>query len=372
MSGDYVALNFEYFAETWFEYNIQSGATSSIYDYAALTADWTNGGNDYDGLIIGQWNDYNEDGFCIVDEDDNGFIDPLNETTIDDTEIEWIGDPRNVNGGTGNYEVFYNTDGLVQSRSIDLTHLYVINRTSPDSNLWTDECISLAGSVVDLNFEFRSNEDGHNGQNDGVRGVAFDNITLQEFSFTQDAVYSTSVVDLDAEENRTITVANHDFVSGVYKIEVESQFDNTTQGTSWYQNEEISLANNVARVIFSVESVDITLGKPNQLSCLSDVVLDCIMPIDNVTTHDWSLAATNGVLQGDYTFHMSIVDMDTGNQVHTTTAGPSQTLGPHERTIVTFTPWNGWMDGHKYNISYYATLPDGSTSGNERYFHYVL
>ena len=369
MSGDYVALNFEYFAETWFEYNIQSGDTSSIYDYAALTADWTKGGNDYDGLILGQWNDYNEDGFCIVDEDDNGFIDPLNETTIDNTEIEWIGDPRNINGGTGNYEVFYNTDGLVQSRSIDLTHLYVINRTSPDSNTWNRECISLAGSVVDLNFEFRSNEDGHNGQNDGVRGVAFDNITLQEFSFTQDAVYSTSVVDLDAEENRTITVANHDFVSGVYKIEVESQFDNTTQGTTWYQNDEISLANNLARVIFSVESVDITLGKPNQLSCLSDVVLDCIMPIDNVTTHDWSLAATNGVLQGDYTFHMSIDDMDTGNQVHTTTAGPSQTLGPHERTTVTFTPWNGWMDGHKYNISYYATLPDGSTSGNERYFH---
>ena len=369
MSGDYVALNFEYFAETWFEYNIQSGETSSIYDYAALTADWTKGGNDYDGLILGQWNDYNEDGFCIVDEDDNGFIDPLNETTIDNTEIEWIGDPRNINGGTGNYEVFYNTDGLVQSRSIDLTHLYVINRTSPDTNLWNRECISLAGSVVDLNFEFRSNEDGHNGQNDGVRGVAFDNITLQEFSFSQDAVYSTSVVDLDAEENRTITVANHDFVSGVYKIEVESKFDNTTQGTSWYQNEEISLANNLARVIFSVESVDITLGKPNQLSCLTDVVLDCIMPIDNVTTHDWSLAATNGVLQGDYTFHMSVVDMDTGNQVHTTTAGPSQTLGPHERTTVTFTPWNGWMDGHKYNISYYATLPDGSTSGNERYFH---
>ena len=27
------------------------------------------------------------------------------------------------------------------------------------------------------------------------------------------------------------------------------------------------------------------------------------------------------------------------------------------------------MDGHKYNISYHATLPDGSSSGNTRYFH---
>ena len=94
-------------------------------------------------------------------------------------------------------------------------------------------------------------------------------------------------------------------------------------------------------------------------------MLDCVLPIDSAKTHDWSLSATNGVLQGDYTFHMTVVDMDSGNQVHTTTAGPSQTLGPHERTTISFTPWNGWMDGHKYNISYHATLPDGSTSGNE-------
>ena len=88
--------------------------------------------------------------------------------------------------------------------------------------------------------------------------------------------------------------------------------NSTTQGTPWFGYEEISFANNVARVIFSVESVDITLGKPDTLSCLSDVVLDCILPIDNVTEHDWSLSATNGVLQGDYTFHLTVVDMDTG------------------------------------------------------------
>ena len=368
MSGDYVALNFEYFAETWFEIQ-QSGATTSVNDYAAITADWTMNGNDYEGLIYGQWIDYNEDGFCIVDEDGNGFIDPVNETTLDNTEIEYIGDPVNVNGGSGNYNVFFNTDGLVQSRSIDLTHLYVVNTTSPDSNLWTDECLSLAGSVVDINFEFLSNDDGHNGQNDGVRGVAFDNISLQEFTFSQDAVYTTSVIDLDAEENRTIAISNHDFVSGVYMIEVESQFDNTTAGTPWFGYDEISVANNVARVIFSVESVDITLGKPDQISCLDDVILDCVLPIDSAKMHDWSLAATNGVLQGDYTFHMTVVDEADGSQVHTTTAGPSVTLGAHERTTVSFTPWNGWMDGHSYNISYHATLPDGSTSGNVRYFH---
>ena len=48
-------------------------------------------------------------------------------------------------------------------------------------------------------------------------------------------------------------------------IEVESIFDNTTQGTPWFGYEEISVANNLGRVIFSVESVDITLGKPDTL-----------------------------------------------------------------------------------------------------------
>ena len=368
MSGDYVALNFEYFAETWFDI-LESGETTDVYDYASLEADWTVGSNDYDGLIIGQWSDYNEDGFCIVDEDGNGFIDPLNETTVDQTEIDWIGDPRNINGGSGNRNVFFNTDGLVKSKSIDLTHLYILNRTSADTNDWGFECTSLAGSVANITFNFRSNDDIHNGQNDGVRGLAFNNISLQEFSFSEDAVYSTSVVDLDAEENRTITVGNHDFSTGVYMIEVKSLFDNTTVGTPWYGYEEIDEANNQARVIFSVEKVDIVLGTPDQLSCLSDVILECTMPLDNATMHDWSLSATNGVLQGEYNFHMTVVDMDSGAQVHTTTAGSSQTLAPDERVTVSFPPWNGWDDGHKYNISFYATLPDGSKSGNERYFH---
>jgi hypothetical protein len=66
---------------------------------------------------------------------------------------------------------------------------------------------------------------------------------------------------------------------------------------------------------------------------------------------------------------MTVVDDADGSQVHTTTAGPSRTLGAQERTAVSFTPWNGWQDGHTYNISFHASLPDGSTSGNVRYFH---
>ena len=51
MSGDYVALNFEYFAETWFDIQ-QSGQTTDVNDYAAITADWTIGSDDYNGLNL--------------------------------------------------------------------------------------------------------------------------------------------------------------------------------------------------------------------------------------------------------------------------------------------------------------------------------
>ena len=367
MTGDFVALNFDYFAETWFEIR----ANGDIYnnaDNAAITADWNKDGTDYSGVITGEWIDYNEDGFCIIDENNNGFIEE-NETDLDWGEIDYIGDSGNINGGGGSYSTFFNSDGLVKSRSIDLTHLYILNTTDPDGNNWAGECISLAGSTVDINFEFRSNDDGHNGQSDGVRGIAFDNLSIEEFTFTLDHTYSTTVMDLDAEENRTVTVDDHDFVPGVYKIEVRSIFDNTTQGTNWEGHDEISTNNNLARVIFSVQSVSLELGAPDQLSCLDDVVLDCVLPIDGALAHDWAIAATNGVLQGNYTFHMSVVDLADGIQVHTTTAGSSQIISPHQRVSISFPPWNDWQSGHDYNISYYATLSDGSISGNVRYFH---
>ena len=129
-------------------------------------------------------------------------------------------------------------------------------------------------------------------------------------------------------------------------IEVESQFDNTTAGTPWFGYEEISVANNVARVIFSVESVDITLGKPDQISCLDDVILDCVLPIDSAKMHDWSLAATNGVLQGDYTFHMTVVDEADGSQVQYHNRWTKRNIGCSRKDYCYFTPWNGWMDGH--------------------------
>ena len=81
------------------------------------------------------------------------------------------------------------------------------------------------------------------------------------------------------------------------------------------------------------------------------------MPIDSSLTHDWTLRARNGVLEGDYIFNMEIFDMTDNSMAPTTTAGPAQSLARQQAIDVSFTPWNGWIDGHTYNISTLLNLP---------------
>ena len=101
----------------------------------------------------------------------------------DRAELTYIGDESNINGGTGNYNLFFNSYNLSLSRSIDWPHIYIRNQTAVDAfGNYPYECMSLKDSVVDINFEFVSNEDGKNGLIKGLRGVGFDNITLKEFT----------------------------------------------------------------------------------------------------------------------------------------------------------------------------------------------
>ena len=364
MGGDFVSLNFEYYADTF--YTIDQNGNIDPSDYAVMTVDYDKDGTNYTGLVYAQWNDYNEDGTCQNDDDGNGIVNATE--SIDQTELQFIGDPANTDG-SGNYNVFFNSEELVKTTSIDLTHLYVLNRSSSDSTQWRAECMSLQGSMVDVHFEFQSDDDGRNGINDGFKGVGFNNISLQEYTFVQDATYSTSRTNVDAEEAALTTIASHEFVSGVYRLDIKTVFDNTTVGKPWFNDNELSTANNIERVIFNVESVDISIGKPNTLTCHSDQTLECVLPIDAALTHSWDIQATNGVLGGDYIFYMEVTDMADGSQAHLVDSGPAVSLQSQERTDVTFTPWNGWLDGHTYNISFYGRLSDGSETGNVRYFH---
>ncbi len=369
MNGDFVSLNFEYYADTFYRMENEDPVNidlDSVNDYAVITLDILRNGAASSGLMLGQWNDYNQDGTCRNDDNGDNIV---NETeSIDYTEISGIGDPTTIDASGDPSILFFNTNDLVATTSIDLTHLFIQNRTGPSGN-WGYECTSLAGSTVDINFEFQSDDDGRNGVNDGFKGVAFNNISLQEFTFVEDNSYTTSRTNVDADQSSTDIIASHEFFSGVYKIEVETVFDNTTAGKTWFNDNELSISNNRETVIFNVESVDITLFPPNKLNCLNDQTLECVMPIDSALSHDWALKAMNGVLTGDYVFNMNIYDMTAGSVAHTTTAGPSQTLESHQLIDVAFTPWNGWMDGHEYNISFDAELANGNPSGNVRYFH---
>ena len=373
MTGDFVSLTFDYFAETFFRIN-SNGDYYSVNDYAAIQMEWEKDGNTYNGLMVGMWNDYDQDGTCNEDGNGDGFIDDNETSNFSFTEINYIGDSSSEAGTDGNYNVFFNTDGLVRSRSIDLTHLYIQNKTGPSSE-WGPECMSLANSMVDLKFSFGSDDDSHNGRNDGLRGVAFDNITIKEFTFTEDAVYSQAITGLDAEETQVLTIGTHDFEQGVYMVEVESIFDNTSSSEMWHMANELSIANNIQRVIFSVESVDITVGKPNTLACLIDTTYNCVMPMDSANSHQFKHSATNGVLAGDYNFFMEIVDISSGQELKASVAannGQSIPLQPHDRTNVSYTPWNDWEDGHTYNVSFRAELSNGNPSGNVRYFHATM
>lgn len=364
MSGDFVSLNFEYYADTF--YTIDQDGDVDPSDYASMSVDYNKDGANYTGLVFAQWNDYNEDGTCRNDDNGDGIVNSTE--SIDQTELAFVGDPSNTDG-SGNYNVFFNSDELVKTTSIDLTHLYIQNRSSQDSSQWRAECMSLQGSTVDVHFDFQSDDDGRNGINDGFAGIGFNNITLQEYTFVQDAVYTDSRTNVDAEEAATSVIASHEFFSGVYRLDVKTVFDNTTMGKPWYNDNEISEANNIKRVIFNVESVDISIGKPDILACHDDQSLECVLPIDSALTHSWDIQATNGVLAGDYVFYMEVTDMADGSQAHLVDSGPAVTLQSQQKTTVSFTPWNGWMDGSTYNISFYGLLADGSETGNERYFH---
>ena len=368
MSGDFVSLNFEYYADTFYSIDVDGTTIADVNDYASINFDYTRGSDSYSAILLGQWSDYDEDGTCRNDDNGDGFTNA--SESINQAEIDFVGDSASTDGSGGNYNVFFNSDDLVLSRSIDLTHLYVLNNTAADSTQWFRECMSLSGASVDINFEFQSDDDGRNGINDGFKGVAFNNITLQEFTFYEDASYTTSRTNVDAEEADTTTLASHEFFSGVYMIRAETIFDNTTIGTNWYNDNEVSESNNIEQVIFNVESVDITLGKPTTLGCLDDGTYACVLPIDGSLAHSWDLKATNGVLAGDYMFYMTVFDETDSTQVHQASSSTQTTsLTSNEKIDLTFPSFNNWQDGHDYNISFHAELANGNPSGNVRYFH---
>ena len=175
-TADFVYLNFDYFAET--DYLTDSeGDILAVQEYGILEVEWRDGNNVYNGTIIGNWNDYNENGVqyndTCEDIDDDGIYD----------ETEYIGDLG--------WNVFFDSEGISKGVTLDLTHIFLRNTTSLDSRDWDYNCTDLSGTEVTVSYRFQSNGDGVNG-NSGLAGFAIDNITVKEYVFTYVCLLYTS------------------------------------------------------------------------------------------------------------------------------------------------------------------------------------
>ena len=183
---------------------------------------------------------------------------------------------------------------------------------------------------------------------------------------------------MDASEKQVVTIANHDFQSGIYRIDVKTLFDNTDPLQKWYNESEVNLANNYTTIMFSIASADITLMQPDILDCTTDITYACVYTTNKnefgvygSSSHDFVLPLLNGVIEAEYELTMRIIDEGTGQTVYEENSdnGPFD-LVPHERSWANWTaPYSSWYDGHTYNISFFATFTqDGNSSGNERFF----
>ena len=363
--ADFTYLTFDYYAEGDYLKD-SNGNILAIRDAANLEISWNKQGEVFEGVVYGTWTDLNENGIQNTIPGDPNFhrCEDFDNNGYD--EVEYFGDHSdNVNS-----VVWFDSENILKSVTVDLTHIVILNRTSADTSDWRDECTTLSGSEVTLTWRFQSNDDGVNG-NAGLAGFGVDNIRVEEFTFEDDGTYTVDVTGLDAAERQRVNLTTHDFQSGIYKIDVTTIFDNTDPLTSWYNESEINTANNHSSIIFSIASADITLLQPDVLECVADITYECVYPIDDASAHSFAVPLLNGVIAGEYEITMKVVDLDTGQTVYEEDSdnGPFD-LEPHARAQANWTnPYNSWYDGHTYNISFSGILTeDSEPSGNNRYF----
>ena len=363
--ADFTYLTFDYYAEGDYLKD-NNGNILAIRDAANLEISWNKQGEVFEGVVYGTWTDLNENGIQNTIPGDPNFhrCEDFDNNGYD--EVEYFGDHSdNVNS-----VVWFDSENILKSVTVDLTHIVILNRTSADTSDWRDECTTLSGSEVTLTWRFQSNDDGVNG-NAGLAGFGVDNIRVEEFTFEDDGTYTVDVTGLDAAERQRVNLTTHDFQSGIYKIDVTTIFDNTDPLTSWYNESETNTANNHSSIIFSIASADITLLQPDVLECVADITYECVYPIDDASAHNFAVPLLNGVIAGEYEITMKVVDLGTGQTVYEDSSdnGPFD-LEPHARAQANWTsPYNSWYDGHTYNISFYGILTeDNEPSGNDRYF----
>ena len=371
--ADFTFLTFDYFAEGD-HISDRNGNVQSVRDFSYLEASWVRDGEVYQGIIYGSWTDLNENGLRLA-------FNPYTETVFNYCEdfdqnglyeeVEYAGDHSGGIGEDG-FVSWFDSDNLVNTARIDLTHVHLLNQTAEDSFAWTDECTSLSGADVTFTWRFYSNDDGVNG-NAGYAGFAIDNIRVDDYTFTDDGKYTQTVTGMDAGQKRVIEMATHDFESGLYRIDLMTLYNNTNNASKWFDKPEISQANNVSTILFEIANADITLLQADVLDCVADATYSCVYATNpqGQESHDFAVPMLNGVIEGVYEVTMKIVDEETGQTVYEQTSdnGPF-VLDPHQRSQANWSaPYDLWFDSHTYNISFQSIITEtGASSGNERYF----
>ena len=154
--SDYTYASWDYYVEGDYLQD-QFSNVLAVRDSASLTVDWTKSGQSYTGLAYGSWVDLNENGVQRTNPEDPNFHaceDFDNDGNYD--EAEYFGDRSDQ----GNYIVWFDSESIVKSVVLDLTHIVIQNRTSEEPQEWRDECTSLADAEVTLTWRFTSNGDG--------------------------------------------------------------------------------------------------------------------------------------------------------------------------------------------------------------------
>mgnify|MGYP006220522575 FL=1 len=162
--ADFTFLSFDYFAEGD-HISDRNGNVQSVRDFTYLEITWVKNGEVFDGTIRGSWTDLNDNGLRYAynpytetvynyceDFDQNGLFE----------EVQYVGDHSGGIGEDG-FVTWFDSDNLVNTARIDLTHVHILNTTAEDSIAWTNECTSLAGAEVTFTWRFYSNDDGVNG-----------------------------------------------------------------------------------------------------------------------------------------------------------------------------------------------------------------
>ncbi len=371
--ADFTFLTFDYFAEGD-HISDRNGNVQSVRDFSYLEASWVRDGEVYQGIIYGSWTDLNENGlryaFNPYTETIYNYCEDFDQNGLYE-EVEYAGDHSGGIGEDG-FVSWFDSDNLVNTARIDLTHVHLLNQTAEDSFAWTDECTSLAGADVTFTWRFYSNDDGVNG-NAGYAGFAIDNIRVDDYTFTDDGEYTQVVTGMDAGQKRVVEMGTHDFESGLYRIDLMTLYNNSNNASKWFDKPEISKANNVSTILFEIANADITLLQADVLDCVADAVFSCVYATNpqGQKSHDFAVPMLNGVIEGVYEVTMKIVDKETGQTVYEQSSdnGPF-VLDPHQRSQANWTaPYDLWFDSHTYNISFQSVLTEtGANSGNERYF----